>query len=52
MRADSLEFGIVAINKAFISTPATPFGGFKQSGLRRGGFAGIKESLGTKFIDL
>ena len=51
--AESLESGMVAINKGMISDPAAPFGGFKQSGLgREGGFAGIEEFLETKFIGL
>jgi succinate-semialdehyde dehydrogenase/glutarate-semialdehyde dehydrogenase len=49
--AQSLESGMVAINKGVISDPAAPFGGFKQSGLgREGGFAGIEEFLETKYI--
>jgi len=49
--AESLESGMVAINKGAISDPAAPFGGFKQSGLgREGGFAGIEEFLETKYI--
>jgi succinate-semialdehyde dehydrogenase / glutarate-semialdehyde dehydrogenase len=49
--AESLESGMVAINKGIISDPAAPFGGFKQSGLgREGGFAGIEEFLETKYI--
>jgi len=51
--AESLESGMVAINKGVISDPAAPFGGFKQSGLgREGGFAGIEEFLETKYIGL
>ena len=49
--AESLESGMVAINKGVISDPAAPFGGFKQSGLgREGGFAGIEEFLEVKYI--
>ena len=49
--AQSLDSGMVAINKGVISDPAAPFGGFKQSGLgREGGFAGIEEFLETKYI--
>jgi len=49
--AESLESGMVAINKGVISDPAAPFGGFKQSGLgREGGFAGIEEFLEIKYI--
>ena len=51
--AESLESGMVAINKGVISDPAAPFGGFKQSGLgREGGFAGIEEFLESKYIGL
>jgi succinate-semialdehyde dehydrogenase/glutarate-semialdehyde dehydrogenase len=51
--AESLESGMVAINKGVISDPAAPFGGFKQSGLgREGGFAGIEEFLETKYIGI
>jgi len=49
--AESLESGMVAINKGVISDPAAPFGGLKQSGFgREGGFAGIEEFLETKYI--
>ena len=49
--AESLESGMVAINKGVISDPAAPFGGFKQSGLgREGGFNGIDEYLEIKYI--
>ena len=49
--AESLESGMVAINKGVISDPAAPFGGFKQSGLgREGGFHGIDEFLEIKYI--
>jgi succinate-semialdehyde dehydrogenase/glutarate-semialdehyde dehydrogenase len=51
--AESLESGMVAINKGVISDPAAPFGGFKQSGLgREGGFAGIEEFLETQYIGM
>jgi succinate-semialdehyde dehydrogenase/glutarate-semialdehyde dehydrogenase len=51
--AESLESGMVAINKGVISDPAAPFGGFKQSGLgREGGFSGIDEFLEIKYIGL
>ena len=49
--AESLQSGMVAINKGVISDPAAPFGGFKQSGLgREGGFSGIDEFLEIKYI--
>jgi succinate-semialdehyde dehydrogenase/glutarate-semialdehyde dehydrogenase len=51
--AESLDAGMVAINKGVISDPAAPFGGVKQSGLgREGGFDGMDEFLETKFIGL
>ena len=49
--AESIESGMVAINRGVISDPAAPFGGVKQSGLgREGGFDGILEFLETKYI--
>ena len=49
--AESLQAGMVAINRGVISDPAAPFGGVKQSGLgREGGFDGIYEFLETKYI--
>ena len=51
--AESLESGMVAINKGVISDPAAPFGGIKQSGLgREGGHQGIDEFLEIKFIGI
>ena len=49
--AERVEAGVVGINRGFISEPAAPFGGFKQSGIgREGGDAGIEEFLETKYI--
>ena len=49
--AESIDSGMVAINRGVISDPAAPFGGYKQSGLgREGGFDGINEFLETKYI--
>ena len=51
--AESLESGMVAINKGVISDPAAPFGGVKQSGLgREGGFSGIDEFLEVKYMGI
>jgi succinate-semialdehyde dehydrogenase/glutarate-semialdehyde dehydrogenase len=48
--ADALEAGIVGINRGFVSDPAAPFGGYKESGLgREGGHEGIDEFLETKY---
>jgi succinate-semialdehyde dehydrogenase/glutarate-semialdehyde dehydrogenase len=49
--AERLESGMVGVNRGFISDPAAPFGGVKQSGLgREGGHDGMLEFLETKYI--
>jgi len=49
--AESLESGMVAINKGVFSDPAASFGGFKQSSLgSESGFARIEEFSETKYI--
>lgn len=49
--ADHVEAGVVGINRGFISDPAAPFGGFKQSGIgREGSQEGLHEFLETKYI--
>ncbi|WP_210447973.1 NAD-dependent succinate-semialdehyde dehydrogenase [Vibrio crassostreae] len=49
--ASSLEAGVIGINQGFISDPAAPFGGVKQSGLgREGGSDGIWEFIEKKYI--
>jgi succinate-semialdehyde dehydrogenase/glutarate-semialdehyde dehydrogenase len=51
--AESLEAGMVGLNKGVVSTPAAPFGGVKQSGLgREGGTVGIDEYLELKYVAL
>jgi succinate-semialdehyde dehydrogenase/glutarate-semialdehyde dehydrogenase len=51
--AESLESGMVGLNKGMVSTPAAPFGGVKQSGLgREGGSVGIDEYLEVKYVAL
>jgi succinate-semialdehyde dehydrogenase / glutarate-semialdehyde dehydrogenase len=51
--AESIEAGMVSLNRGLISDPAAPFGGVKQSGLgREGGFEGIEEFLERKYIGL
>ncbi|ATL71602.1 NAD-dependent succinate-semialdehyde dehydrogenase [Nocardia terpenica] len=51
--ADSLESGMVGINRGIISDVAAPFGGVKESGLgREAGTEGIEEYLETKYIAL
>ncbi|WP_341250637.1 NAD-dependent succinate-semialdehyde dehydrogenase [Euzebya pacifica] len=49
--AESIDAGIVGINRGFVSDPAAPFGGMKQSGLgREGGHDGILEFMETQYI--
>ncbi|MER5769487.1 NAD-dependent succinate-semialdehyde dehydrogenase [Streptomyces sp. NPDC001985] len=49
--ADTLETGMVGLNRGIVSDPAAPFGGVKQSGLgREGGHEGILEYTETKYI--
>jgi len=49
--AESLEAGMVGINRGVVSDPAAPFGGVKQSGLgREGGHDGLLEFTETKYI--
>jgi succinate-semialdehyde dehydrogenase/glutarate-semialdehyde dehydrogenase len=48
---ESLQTGMVGLNRGVVSNPAAPFGGVKQSGLgREGGRAGIEEFLETKYV--
>ena len=49
--AESIETGMVGLNRGFVSNPAAPFGGMKQSGLgREGGRLGIEEYLEVKYV--
>jgi succinate-semialdehyde dehydrogenase / glutarate-semialdehyde dehydrogenase len=49
--AEAIESGMVGLNRGFISDPAAPFGGVKQSGLgREGSHEGLLEFLETKYI--
>jgi succinate-semialdehyde dehydrogenase/glutarate-semialdehyde dehydrogenase len=49
--AEAIESGMVGLNRGFISDPAAPFGGVKQSGLgREGAHEGLLEFLETKYI--
>ncbi|QBS44454.1 NAD-dependent succinate-semialdehyde dehydrogenase [Nocardia sp. CS682] len=51
--AESLEVGMVGVNRGVISDVAAPFGGVKESGLgREAGTEGIEEYLETKYIAL
>ena len=49
--AESIEAGMVGLNRAAVSDPAAPFGGMKQSGLgREGASEGIYEFCETQYI--
>lgn len=51
--AEALEYGMVGINTAAISTAQAPFGGIKQSGFgREGSKYGINEYLEMKYLCL
>lgn len=51
--AEALEFGMVGINTAAISSAQAPFGGIKQSGFgREGSKYGINEYLELKYLCL
>jgi succinate-semialdehyde dehydrogenase/glutarate-semialdehyde dehydrogenase len=48
---ESLEVGMVGLNRGLVSNPAAEFGGVKQSGFgREGGHEGIDEYLSTKYV--
>ena len=49
--AESLDTGMVGLNRGLVSDPAAPFGGVKQSGLgREGGHDGLLAFLETKYV--
>ena len=49
--AEALDYGMVGINEAMISTEVAPFGGIKQSGHgREGSFYGISDYLDIKYL--
>ena len=49
--SEQLETGMIGLNQGIVSNPAAPFGGVKQSGLRReGGAVGIDEYLEIKYV--
>lgn len=49
--SERVDAGMVGVNRGFISDPAAPFGGIKQSGLgREGGHEGLLEFLEAKYI--
>ena len=51
--AETLEYGIVAVNDGSPSTPYAPFGGVKASGFgREGGRHGVEEFTELKYVSL
>jgi succinate-semialdehyde dehydrogenase/glutarate-semialdehyde dehydrogenase len=51
--SESLEFGMVGINRGIMADPAAPFGGIKSSGIgREGGQDGIFEFLEPQYLAL
>lgn len=49
--ASRIDAGILGINRGFVSDPAAPFGGFKQSGLgREGSQDGLHEFIEKQYI--
>jgi succinate-semialdehyde dehydrogenase/glutarate-semialdehyde dehydrogenase len=49
--ADKLDAGVLGVNRGFISDPAAPFGGVKQSGIgREGSQDGLHEFTEKKYI--
>jgi succinate-semialdehyde dehydrogenase / glutarate-semialdehyde dehydrogenase len=51
--AESLDAGMVGVNRGVVSDPSTPFGGVKQSGLgREGARDGIREYQETQYFSV
>jgi succinate-semialdehyde dehydrogenase/glutarate-semialdehyde dehydrogenase len=49
--AQKIDAGIIGVNRGFVSDPAAPFGGMKQSGLgREGSQDGMHEFLEKRYI--
>jgi succinate-semialdehyde dehydrogenase/glutarate-semialdehyde dehydrogenase len=49
--AEAIDTGMVGVNRGFISDPAAPFGGTKQSGVgREGGHEGLMAFLEQKYL--
>ncbi|MCC5996699.1 MAG: NAD-dependent succinate-semialdehyde dehydrogenase [Oceanicaulis sp.] len=48
---EALEFGMIGVNAPMVGSPATPFGGMKESGIgREGGKWGVEEFTELKFV--
>ena len=51
--ASRIDSGVVGVNRGFVSDPAAPFGGMKQSGIgREGSQDGMHEFLETQYVAL
>lgn len=49
--ASRIEAGVIGVNRGFVSDPAAPFGGFKQSGIgREGAQDGLHEFVEKQYI--
>ena len=49
--SEALDFGMIGVNAPMVGSPATPFGGMKQSGIgREGGKWGVEEFTEMKFV--
>jgi succinate-semialdehyde dehydrogenase / glutarate-semialdehyde dehydrogenase len=49
--AESIESGLIGLNRGIVSDPAAPFGGVKQSGVgREGAHEGMLEFLEKKYV--
>lgn len=50
---ESVEAGMVAINRGLVSDPSAPFGGMKQSGIgREGAREGLQEFQQTQYVSI
>ncbi len=49
--SEGLDYGMVGVNAPMVGSPATPFGGVKESGIgREGGKWGVEEFTEMKFV--
>ena len=49
--SEALDFGMIGVNAPMVGSPATPFGGVKESGIgREGSRHGIEEYTELKYL--